>query len=163
MNYFKKFCNLLKSNKNSNIDEYDNNKDDVDLDDYPVYKSEKFNISNNPDNDDLDKYPISKSKAFDIANDPYNLKTDFYKRDKRSITFMSFTDYDIDLVDYNGEKHWLIKINDGEVSWVEHNIIGETFCDGIFIKKDFSKLKCLINANTGEYTYCTKEILKKLV
>lgn len=108
------------------------------------------------------KYPISEYQAFQIANENQNLKTDYYRNSDKKITYLDFTNCNVKLVTKSKKKYWHIKITDGKVSWIEFNekntdeFTEPIFCDGFLIKKDFKKLQCLIDVNTGEYIYYSK-------
>lgn len=108
--------------------------------------------------DDSNTYPISELKAFNIANMAENLKTDFYKRDKRNISYIYFSNCNINLIDYNNGKYWYIQITNGDLSWIEYKKNDTRYCDGPLLKKDLAKLKCLVNSDTGEYIYHTKKV-----
>lgn len=102
--------------------------------------------------DSLDRspeYPISQYEAFQLAKE--YLKNDFSKRDKRCITYLSLQKGTIVL----NEDHslWDIHITTGEISWAERD---GTLCDGILVKKDFSKLHCWISTQDGTYYYLDK-------
>ena len=100
------------------------------------------------------KYNISKEEAFNIASESRNLKTDFVKNSNRkNVTFLTFGDKEIKLVNIKNKKYWQIQILDGEIS----QMYNDTFFDG-FIKKEETKyLRCLVDANTGEYIYYPKK------
>lgn len=142
-------------NEDENDDDYNYGKKSytellLDLINTPNEDGSKFKFVSKYDKlDDSDRFPISQRKAFKIAEADQNLKTDFYKKDKRHITYLSFDDFYVDLVERNGEKYWLVQITEGDISWID----GDTCCDGWLGKDDCSKLQCLVNANTGEYKY----------
>ena len=100
------------------------------------------------------KYKISKEEAFNIASENRNLKTDFVKNSNRkNVTFLTFGDKEIKLVNIKNKKYWQIQILDGEIS----QMYNDSFFDG-FIKKEETKyLRCLVDANTGEYIYYPKK------
>ena len=100
------------------------------------------------------KYNISKEEAFNIASESRNLKTDFVKNSNRkNVTFLTFGDKEIKLVNIKNKKYWQIQILDGEIS----QMYNDSFFDG-FIKKEENKyLRCLVDANTGEYIYYPKK------
>lgn len=100
------------------------------------------------------KYNISKEEAFNIASESRNLKTDFVKNSNRkNVTFLTFGDKEIKLVNIKNKKYWQIQILDGEIS----QMYNDSFFDG-FIKKEETKyLRCLVDANTGEYIYYPKK------
>ncbi len=100
------------------------------------------------------KYNISKEEAFNIASENRNLKTDFVKNSNRkNVTFLTFGDKEIKLVNIKNKKYWQIQILDGEIS----QMYNDSFFDG-FIKKEETKyLRCLVDANTGEYIYYPKK------
>ena len=139
MSIFQKIRNIF------NTDSDDDYTDDTD---YYLFES---NI------DKLEKtsqYAISPYKAFKIAEQDNNLKTDFFRIDSRYISYLSFDDCKVELVDGdNNRKYYLINITKGEVSWID----GETFYDGFLVDKDFDLLQCLIDVETGEYIYYPKK------
>ena len=100
------------------------------------------------------KYNISKEEAFNIASESRNLKTDFVKNSNRkNVTFLTFGDKEIKIVNIKNKKYWQIQILDGEIS----QMYNDSFFDG-FIKKEETKyLRCLVDANTGEYIYYPKK------
>lgn len=142
-----------------NLDDDENDDDSLDDDEEdsfdmfisPIEKLDKTNI-----------YPISQYQAFQIANENQNLKTDYYRNSDKRITYLDFTNCKVKLVTKSKKKYWHIRITAGKVSWVEfdEDNIDEfpepIFCDGFLIKKDFKKLQCLIDVNTGEYIYYSK-------
>lgn len=100
------------------------------------------------------KYNISKEEAFNIASESRNLKTDFVKNSNRkNVTFLTFGDKEIKFINIKNKKYWQIQILDGEIS----QMYNDSFFDG-FIKKEETKyLRCLVDANTGEYIYYPKK------
>lgn len=143
---FNKFISKIRNlfNKNSDSDE-----ESIDLLSI-LLKDSVYEL------DDSDEYPISQYKAFCIANQPQNLKSDYCKLDDRRITYIDFTHCKVELIDYNNEQYWHIKIINGDVSWVKFDDDDEfntTFCDGPFLEDDFKKLQCLVNVNNGTYLY----------
>ena len=100
------------------------------------------------------KYKIYKEEAFNIASESRNLKTDFVKNSNRkNVTFLTFGDKEIKIVNIKNKKYWQIQILDGEIS----QMYNDSFFDG-FIKKEETKyLRCLVDANTGEYIYYPKK------
>ena len=107
----------------------------------------------NIEDDNPYNFNISKSDAFYIANKNENLKTDYYRRRKGNITYIGFNDKSIKLVSLNNKKYWQIQILDGEVSGIDYDGKYETCWDGFFGKSDLKKLSCLIDVDTGEYSY----------
>lgn len=99
-------------------------------------------------------YPIKKSTVEYIVNKDDKLKSDFCKNtDRRSITYLSFDDSVISLVEIDSKKYWQYQVTKGDISWIEFSKHGNTFCDGMLVNNDFKLLKCLIDVETGEYTY----------
>lgn len=143
--------NLIKKLHNLFFDNNDNNNDDELLDLTLFDYIDKLDKSH--------EYTISKYEAFQIANQNGNLKTDFCKNTFENITYLYFSNCTVDLLKANDKKYWHVKITDGKMSWVtsEEDEADEfsnlTFCDGTFSKEDFEKLQCLIDVETGEYTY----------
>lgn len=139
MSIFQKIRNIF------NTDSSDDYTDDTD---YYMFNS---NI------DKLEKtsqYAISPYMAFKIAKQNDNLKTNFFRRDSRYISYLSFDDCKVELVDGdNNRKYYLVNITKGQVSWID----GETFYDGFLTKKDFALLQCLVDVETGEYFYYPKK------
>lgn len=95
------------------------------------------------------KYKIDKLNAYWIACEDENLKNDYVKKDKRLITYISFTDCKIKLIHHQNQPYWFVKITAGDISWAEE----DTFYDGFFSEEELKELQCYINANTGEYIY----------
>ena len=91
--------------------------------------------------DSLDRspeYPVSQYEAFQIAKQ--YLPNDFVSRDKRAITYLSL--HKATIVLQEDQSVWDIHITDGEISWSEKD---GTLCDSVLVKKDFSKLHCLVS------------------
>ena len=91
--------------------------------------------------DSLDRspeYPVSQYEAFQIAKQ--YLPNDFVSRDKRAITYLSL--HKATIVLQEDQSVWDIHITDGDISWSEKD---GTLCDGVLVKKDFSKLHCLVS------------------
>lgn len=102
--------------------------------------------------DSLDRspeYPVSQYEAFQIAKQ--YLPNDFVSRDKRAITYLSL--HKATIVLQEDQSVWDIHITDGEISWSEKD---GTLCDGVLVKKDFSKLHCLVSTQDGTYYYLDK-------
>lgn len=115
------------------------------------YNKNYLNRKKLEDKQEDEIYKISRKDAFNVANKDENLKNDFCRQDSRNITNIVFNKFDIDLMDYNNEKYWHVKILDGEISWYDQK--SNTSCDGEISKKDLEKLQCLVNVNTGDYLY----------
>ncbi len=99
-------------------------------------------------------YPIKRSMAEEIARKSFTLKTDFCRNSKReNITFLGFDDYSIDIIEKEGKKYWQYQVFNGDISWIEKSRWGETFCDGKLCDEDLNYLRCLIDVETGDYTY----------
>lgn len=141
-NLMKKIFNIFSNNKDDDESIFDTFLID------PIEKLDKTNT-----------YPISQYEAFQIANKNCNLKTDFYRNTLKNISYLYFSNCDVDLKTINDKKYWQIKITDGEISWLEYNedetdsFNAPIFCDGYFGEDDFEKLQCLVDVETGEYTY----------
>lgn len=130
-----------------------------------------FDLFKNNDDDDvfgIDKteslpkdspYLFSPYQAFKIAAENHHLKSDYCKRTFKNISYLDFTDCDVDLVDAdNGRKYWLVQITRGRFSTITITDDDETiFSDGSLSKDDFRILRCLIDVNTGDYTYYPEE------
>lgn len=102
------------------------------------------------------EYFISPYEAFKIAEKKYNLKTDFFRIADGYISYLDFTDCNVELVDGdNGKKYWLVKITESKFSSINssEDDFSTTFSDGYINKNDLKKLQCLIDVNTGEYIY----------
>ena len=100
------------------------------------------------------KYNISKEEAFNIASESRNLKTDFVKNSNRkNVTFLTFGDKEIKLVNIKNKKYWQIQILDGEIS----QMYNDSFFDRYKKKEETKYLRCLVDANTGEYIYYPKK------
>lgn len=108
-----------------------------------IEKDEKYNL------------PISKRKAYEIAQKNENLKTDYFRKSGRGyLSYISFIDEEIELVEINNKKYWQIQILGGNVSGIEDTEDGGTrYWDGFFGEDDLRKLRCLIDTETGEYIY----------
>ena len=99
-------------------------------------------------------YPIKKSKAEEIANRDDTLKTDFCRNSNRkSVTYLSFNDTSLEVIEKDGKKYWQYQVTEGDISWIEFGKHGNTFCDGWLGGDDFKWLRCLIDVETGEYIY----------
>ena len=99
-------------------------------------------------------FPISRSQALEIANRNENLKSDFCRNTKlKSITWLSFQDKEINVIEKDNKKYWQIQITEAEVSGCEIRRTYEYNWDGVCGKKDLKLLRCLIDVQTGEYIY----------
>ena len=99
-------------------------------------------------------FPISQYQAFKIAEQNENLKSDYFRNADKYISYLDFTDCQIELLKLNDKQYWLIKITDGEVSSIYTDEFGNsTFTDGTFGEEPLKKLQCLVDVNTGEYIY----------
>lgn len=133
------------------LEDSENSSDYEDLFINPIEKLNKKN-----------KYPISEYQAFQIANENQNLKSDYCRNTYEKITYLNFTNCTIKLLTKNKKKYWHIKITGGKKSWIDFNeennkkFTETIFYDGFLIEEDFKKLQCLIDVNTGEYTYYDK-------
>ena len=122
-----------------NIFSHDSDEDYTDDTDY-------YSFENNIDKlEKTSQYTISPYQAF---------KTNFFRLDSRYISYLSFDDCKVELVDGdNNRKYYLVKILKGEISWLDDT----TFYDGILCDNDFDLLQCLIDVETGEYIYYPKK------
>lgn len=113
--------------------------------------------------DKLDKtsqYPISPYQAFKIAELNNNLKSDYFRTACKYISYLDFTNCNVDLVDgNNGSKYWFVKITEAKFSSISisEDDFSTTCCDGKLGKNDLKNLQCLIDVNTGEYIYYPKK------
>ena len=99
-------------------------------------------------------YPIKKSQVEEIADKGDRLKSDFCKTTgRKGITYLSFEDGETSLIEKEGKKYWQYQVTKGDISWIEFSKHGNTFCDGILVDNDFKLLRCLIDVETGEYSY----------
>ncbi|MBR2290100.1 MAG: hypothetical protein IJ867_05850 [Clostridia bacterium] len=99
-------------------------------------------------------FPIKKSFVKQIANRNGALKTDFCRNSEREgISYLSFDDYSVDLIEKDNRKYWLYQVLSGDISWVNSSKDGTEFCDGWFGDDDLKYLRCLIDAQTGDYIY----------
>ena len=104
-------------------------------------------------------FPISRSDAFKIARLNETLKTDYYRKCRENLTYISFDELKITLVEKKKKKYWQVEVLSGERSGVEIKKNYTIDWDGIIPKKDLSKLRCLIDVETGEYIYYPKKNL----
>lgn len=119
-------------------------------------------FTNNIENLDRNsEYYISPYQAFKIAEQSNHLKSDFFRNTNQYISYLDFTDCNVELVDGdNGKKYWLVKITKGKFSSISYNEDDDStiFSDGRLGKDDFNLLQCLIDVNTGEYIFYPKNI-----
>lgn len=101
---------------------------------------------------EMKNLPIKAETAKEIAF--YNLKNDFWRNSNRKgISYLGFTESNIELVLYQEKLYWKVNILDGEVSQIICRRYGDEFLDGFFTKKELKTLCCLIDTETGEYIY----------
>lgn len=99
-------------------------------------------------------FPISENQAIEIAERNENLKTDYCKHTNRgAISYLSFEDRKVDLVEIYNKKYWQIQILAGDVSGMSVTDKEDYCWDGWLGKDDLKKLRCLIDVQTGEYIY----------
>lgn len=111
----------------------------------------------NNENAEESPFPISKQKAKEIAQRNNTLKTDFTRNSKREgITFIGLYNATVELIEKNEKKYWQYEVLSGDISWMEFDERGDTFCDGGLTEEDLKLLRCLIDVETGDYTYYPK-------
>lgn len=113
------------------------------------------------DNDDT-TYPISKATAIDIASENQNLKSDFLRNTTyRHVSWLSFNDFFVKLVEVNNRKYWNIQVCSADISHMYYNYEEDStyHSDGWVGEENLAKLSCLIDVQTGEYIYSPKENL----
>ena len=94
-------------------------------------------------------YKIKYVDIINIVNYRLNLKTDFVRNSNRIITYISFNDYDIDVIDINNKKYYVVRVCSGDISGMDGNMMW----DGCLDEDDLKLLRCLIDVETGEYIY----------
>ena len=130
--------------------------DDINLDDFfeKIEEERMKKVEKEHEEDAKYNFPIKTSSARFIANKSETLKTDFCRNSNRKgISFLGFYEDAIELVEVNGKKYWQYRVLKGDISWIEHNDDGNTFCDGWLTDEDFKYLRCLIDVETGDYIY----------
>lgn len=130
----------------------------IDADDFEKIDGMNF-IENNATEEEHEEspFPISENKAKEIANRNDTLKTDFcINSDRNGITFIGLYNSSTKLVEKKSKKYWQYEVVSGDISWMEINDEGETYCDGWLTKDDLKLLRCLIDVETGDYTYYPK-------
>ena len=94
------------------------------------------------------------SKAIEIAKKNNTLKTDFCRNsDREGISYLSFNDYKTDLVNLNNKKYWQFQVLSGDISWISNKKNETIYNDGWLGENDLKFLRCLIDVETGDYSY----------
>ena len=102
-------------------------------------------------------FPIKKSQVAMIAKKSNTLKTDFCRNsDREGISYLSFNDYKIDLVNINNKKYWQFQVNSGDISWISNEKNETIYNDGWLLGNDLNYLRCLVDTETGNYIYYPK-------
>lgn len=144
-----KIGNLLKYFKNNNEYEEEDVNDDIFEREYYIEPKEELEKE-----DKKYDFPILRSKALEIADDDENLKSDYCRNAKNGfISWLSFKDKKIKIVEINNKKYWQIQILDADISGVIEKRNSSMHWDGTISKEDSKLLRCLIDTQTGEYIY----------
>ena len=99
-------------------------------------------------------FPIKRSMAINIAQKNNTLKTDFCSNsDRKGISFLGFDNYTIDVIEKNEKNYWQFQVISGDISWMNFEKNGTIYCDGKLVDDDFKFLRCLIDAESGDYIY----------
>lgn len=106
---------------------------------------------------------ITKEQAVAIAGCDRNLKDSIFREWKKKKLYLgsiSFSEYEVALVQYGYDFAWHIKVKSGE--WGAMQVISKipiigitlkyAYCDGYFDEE--SNISCLVMCNSGEYYYC---------
>lgn len=110
--------------------------------------------------DESNKCIISSEQACTIAFMPENLEQDYLKRQKSCISYLNFRSAEVKMIKKANRLYWMIQIVQGDISGVSTTIFGEeTYWDGELDITNTKKLRCLIDAKTGEYKYYPKCII----
>lgn len=135
--------------------------DEEDIDDYV----EDGDFYWGEDADENYGFPISKGTAYEIATRNINLKSDFCRAKKYRYTYLGFKKTKIDLIELNNKKYWQIQVLGGDTAGSDYDRKYDevTDWDGDLVYEDFPLLRCLVDAETGEYIYYPdKEKYKKI-
>ena len=107
----------------------------------------------------INEHRVSVERALKIVDKDENLKKDLKNRcwieDKEYIGFMEFTDKEVKYIEINGRGFWQITITDGRISG-RRGTKGKIHWDGS-LKSYKSKLRALVDVQTGEYLYYPKK------
>lgn len=172
---FKELEELYSTNKNDESKDKTNHKDDFtlglenitqeDIDKEKNFNKDLYDIDNGEDADENYGLPISKGTAYEIATRNINLKSDFCRAKKYLYTYLGFKKVKIDLIELDNKKYWQIQVLAGDTAGSNYNRKYDevTDWDGVLADEDFPLLRCLVDAETGEYIYYPdKERYKKM-
>lgn len=116
---------------------------------YGKFEKDEINYDNL-----IEETPIKRSMALKIANQNNTLKTDFCRNSHREgISYLSFDNYTIDLIEKDNKKYWQYQVFSGDISWINYQGNETEFCDGKLAEDDLKFLRCLIDTETGDYIY----------
>lgn len=138
--------------------------DEEDMDDIDDY-IEEGDFYWGEDADENYGLPISKGTAYEIATRNINLKSDFCRAKKYLYTYLGFKKVKIDLIELDNKKYWQIQVLAGDTAGSDYDRKYDevTDWDGVLADEDFPLLRCLVDAETGEYIYYPdKERYKKM-
>ena len=138
--------------------------DEEDMDDIEDY-IEEGDFYWGEDADENYGFPISKGTAYEIATRNINLKSDFCRAKKYLYTYLGFKKTKIDLIELDNKKYWQIQVLAGDTAGSDYDRKYDevTDWDGVLADEDFPLLRCLVDAETGEYIYYPdKERYKKM-
>ena len=138
--------------------------DEEDMDDIDDY-IEEGDFYWGEDADENYGFPISKGTAYEIATRNINLKSDFCRAKKYLYTYLGFKKTKIDLIELDNKKYWQIQVLAGDTAGSDYDRKYDevTDWDGVLADEDFPLLRCLVDAETGEYIYYPdKEKYKKM-
>ena len=138
--------------------------DEEDMDDIDDY-IEEGDFYWGEDADENYGLPISKGTAYEIATRNINLKSDFCRAKKYLYTYLGFKKVKIDLIELDNKKYWQIQVLAGDTAGSDYDRKYDevTYWDGVLADEDFPLLRCLVDAETGEYIYYPdKERYKKM-
>ena len=172
---FKELEELYSTNKNDESKDKTNHKDDFtlglenitqeDIDKEKNFNKDLYDIDNGEDADENYGLPISKGTAYEIATRNINLKSDFCRAKKYLYTYLGFKKVKIDLIELDNKKYWQIQVLAGDTAGSDYDRKYDevTYWDGVLADEDFPLLRCLVDAETGEYIYYPdKERYKKM-
>lgn len=172
---FKELEELYSTNKNDESKDKTNHKDDFtlglenitqeDIDKEKNFNKDLYDIDNGEDADENYGLPISKGTAYEIATRNINLKSDFCRAKKYLYTYLGFKKVKIDLIELDNKKYWQIQVLAGDTAGSDYDRKYDevTDWDGVLADEDFPLLRCLVDAETGEYIYYPdKERYKKM-
>ena len=181
---FKELEELYSTNKNDESKDKTNHKDDFtlglenitqeDIDKEKNFNKDLYDIDDyieegdfywGEDADENYGLPISKGTAYEIATRNINLKSDFCRAKKYLYTYLGFKKVKIDLIELDNKKYWQIQVLAGDTAGSDYDRKYDevTDWDGVLADEDFPLLRCLVDAETGEYIYYPdKERYKKM-